>query len=116
MNYIKENSEKVGGDGVVDIDESKFGKRKFNRGHNVEDQWVFGGVARGSGKVFVVAVLDRFQKTLLLVIKEWIKPGTSAFSDCWKSYDCLTDEGFDHLKVNHSLIFVAPDSGSYKYN
>lgn len=25
---------------VVEIDESKFGKRKFNKGHHVEGQWV----------------------------------------------------------------------------
>ena len=45
LNYIEENSEKVGGDGgVMEIDESKFGKRKYNRGHSAEGQWVVGGV------------------------------------------------------------------------
>ena len=35
----------VGGpDIVVEIDESKFGKRKYHRGHRVEGSWVFGGV------------------------------------------------------------------------
>ena len=39
-----ENSEKIGGNGVeVEIDESKFGKCKYYRGHQVEGQWVFGG-------------------------------------------------------------------------
>ena len=38
------NSEKIGGNGVeVEIDESKFGKHKYYRGHRVEGQWVFGG-------------------------------------------------------------------------
>lgn len=114
LNYIEENSEKVGGDGVVvEIDESKFGKRKYHKGHRVEGQWVFGGVERGSGRVFLVAVHDRCEETLLSVIKEWIKPGTSVYSDCWKSYDCLTDEGYEHLKVNHSLTFVDPDTGCH---
>ena len=27
----------------MQIDENKFGKRKYHRGHHVEGQWVFGG-------------------------------------------------------------------------
>lgn len=34
----------IGGEGkVVEIDESKFGKRKYNVGRLIEGQWVFGG-------------------------------------------------------------------------
>ena len=37
-------SEQIGGNGIeVEIDESKFGKQKYHRGHKVEGQWVFGG-------------------------------------------------------------------------
>ena len=36
---LLENGEKLGGYGkVVQIDESKFGKRKYHRGHHVEGQ------------------------------------------------------------------------------
>ena len=30
-----------------------FGRRKYNRGHPVKGQWVFGGVERESGKTFL---------------------------------------------------------------
>ncbi|KZS00241.1 Uncharacterized protein APZ42_003546, partial [Daphnia magna] len=47
------NSEKIGGFGItVEIDESKFGKRKYYPGKRVEGVWVFGGVKRISGKCF----------------------------------------------------------------
>ena len=42
-----DNPKQIGGCGKhVEIDESKFGKRKHWRGHHVEGAWVFGGVER----------------------------------------------------------------------
>lgn len=40
-------------------------------------------------------------------------PGTTVISDCWKAYDCLRDEGYEHLKVNHNLHFKDPTSGAH---
>ena len=34
-------------------------------------------------------------------------------SDMWKAYDCLQDEGYNHLIVNYSLSFVDPDTGAH---
>ncbi|KFM72405.1 hypothetical protein X975_25370, partial [Stegodyphus mimosarum] len=102
LDYIELSTEKIGGiEKIVEIDESKFGKRKYTRGHAVERQWVFGGVERESGKLFLVALHNRSEKTLLGIIKEWLKPGTTIYSDSWKTYNCLSREGFEHLKVNH---------------
>ena len=43
----------IGGPEIeVEIDESKFGKRKYNRGRVVDGHWVFGGIERGSGECF----------------------------------------------------------------
>ena len=45
--YFLGHSAVIGGQGVeVEIDESKFGKRKYNRGRLVEGHWVFGGMER----------------------------------------------------------------------
>ncbi|KAF0746580.1 DDE Tnp IS1595 domain-containing protein [Aphis craccivora] len=91
---------------VVEIDE----------GHRVEGQWVFGGVERITGKCFLVPVERRDKNTLLELIKQWILPGTLIISDCWKSYDCLKDEGYEHLTVNHSIEFKNPDTGAHTNN
>ena len=68
----------IGGNGIeVEIDESKFGKRKYQKGHAVEGQWVFGGREKyDKTKVFMIPVHNRKQETLLPLIQKWIKPGT----------------------------------------
>ena len=50
---IQRDSEQIGGDGKeVEIDESKFGKRKNHKGKRVDGVWVFGGIERQSKKCF----------------------------------------------------------------
>ncbi|GFW51584.1 DDE_Tnp_IS1595 domain-containing protein [Trichonephila clavipes] len=51
-------------------------------------------------------------------IKSNIKEGTTIISDCWKSYDCLEDEGNlhppgNHLSVNHKMYFKDPETGAH---
>lgn len=102
-----DKSEKIGGVGnVVQIDESKVGKRKYHRGHRVEGQWVFGGIEEDSRRCFMVPVEDRSEATLLPIIKQWIEPGTLIVSDrgC-KSYSKLRELGYEHETVNHSKEF-----------
>ncbi|CAC5405116.1 unnamed protein product [Mytilus coruscus] len=114
IEILKIDSEKIGGDSViVEIDESKFGKRKYHKGRQVEGQWVFGGIERDSKKSFFATVENRTKETLLKLIKDNIKPGTTIISDCWKAYNCLGSEGFEHLKVNHSVNCVDPETGAH---
>ena len=98
---------------VGEIDESKLGRRKHHRGHPVKGQWAFGSYERGSGRVFMVPVESRDTGRLLPIIRDWIEPGTTIISDCWRAYDCLQDHGYNHLKVNHSLTFKDPDTGAH---
>ena len=97
----------------MEIDESKIGGRKYHRGHHVEGQWVFGGIDRQTGKVFLVPVEKRDQETLIPLIKSWILPHSTIISDCWKAYNVLNQEGYEHLTVNHSLHFKDPASGAH---
>jgi hypothetical protein len=88
---------------TVKIDESKFGRRKFHKGHPVKGQWVFGSVEQESGETFLVAVPDRTADTLMTIIRNWIEPGTTAISDCWGVYHDLGSQGYKHRTVNHSI-------------
>ena len=109
--------EKIGGPGViVEIDEMKLGKRKFHRGRRIEGQWCFGGIERREDKdapirCFIIPVENRTRETLLPIIQEYIEDGTTIYSDCWRAYDVLNDEGFIHQSVNHSLYFRDPNTG-----
>jgi len=46
-------------------------------------------------------------------IKKHIRPQTSIISDCWKSYDSLSVEGYIHHTVNHSKNFVDPETRAH---
>lgn len=109
-----EDVERIGGVGkFVEIDESKFGKRKFHRGRRVEGQWVFGGVERGSKKVFLTCVADRTALTLEEIIVKYVEPGTTILSDCRRAYNTerLSRLGYFHQSVNHTLHFRDPVTG-----
>ena len=54
---------KLGGTcNIIEIDESKFGRRKYNRGHHVGGVWVFGGVERRTKKIFLISVEKKTKK------------------------------------------------------
>ena len=110
-----EGTATIGGPGViVEIDESKFGKRKYHRGHHVDGAWVFGGRERDNGKKCFFEIVERRDKpTLLSIIKKRILPGSVIMSDCWKAYDCLSKEGYTHMTVNHSENFKDPETGAH---
>lgn len=107
-------SEAIGGPGIhVEIDESKFGRRKYYKGHKVDGQWIFGGrETNDKSKIFMVPVADRKGETLERLIKKYIKPGSVIHSDCWKGYTRLKKMGYQHVTVNHTKYFKDPTSGA----
>lgn len=112
FDFMVSKKEKVGGVGkILEIDETLVGKRKYNRGKRVNGQWVFGGIVRDTHEAFLVPVDKRDRATLLPIIKEYVLPGTTIYSDCWKPYDTLEEEGYPHLTVNHSKNFKDPVTG-----
>ena len=111
-----EEKGKIGGPGyTVEIDESKFGKRKYNRGRRLDGKWVFGGICRESGDCFFNIVEKRDANTLIPLIQEHILPGTTIISDCWAAYNGIEKLGlgYIHKTVNHSEHFVDPITGAH---
>jgi hypothetical protein len=104
--YMEGCSEKISGPNkTIEIDDSMFSRRKYNRGRPVKGQWVFGGVERESGRTFLVPAPDGTVYTLT-VINAWIEPGTTVISDCWAAYRDLDALGYTHRTVNHTISFV----------
>jgi transposase-like protein len=109
---LKEEDQIIGGVGiVVEVDETKLGKRKYNRGHYVDGVWVVVGIERQEkGKVFLVPVRDRSADTLHDIIKRHILPGTTINTDLWRGYRGLEELGMVHQAVNHSEAFKDPET------
>lgn len=69
--YYNQSKKIRGDDVIVEIDESKFGKRKFHKGHHVEGVWVLGLVERTiEKKILLFRVEDRSKNTLEEIIKK----------------------------------------------
>jgi len=90
-----EEEVKLGGPSIiVEIDESKFGKRKYNRGRRVKGCWVFGMIERilheggkyKAGKFVTCVVKKRNEVTLRALIERYILPGSIICSDEWAAY------------------------------
>jgi transposase-like protein len=90
------------------MDEIKLGKRKYNRSRHAASVWIFGRVERTEQKrMFVVHVRNKTAKTLLRLIKKYVKPGSIVMTDMFSSY-IKKELGLEHLTVNHSKSFKNP--------
>ena len=106
-----------GDDAIVEIDECMIVKQKYNTGRIFvgQQQWIFGGILRGTNDVFIEFVADRKRDTLFEFLKRRVKNNSLIISDSWRGYlnmgTLLNDKNFTHLQVKHSENFVNPDDG-----
>ena len=60
---MNEHHSMIGGPGrTVEIDEAKFGKKKYNRGRIVEGQWVLGGYVERQRKLSLFRLRTKLKK------------------------------------------------------
>ena len=119
VSELYNDSGSIGGHGqTVQIDESKFGKRKYNRGYMVDGHWVFGVVDEKTKQLRLNLVPDnaRTRQNMQGLIESMIKPGTRIVSDSFSSYKYLDNEPSEctHESVNHSVENVAYDEEGNK--
>jgi transposase len=93
----------LGGTGKrVEMDESGFGPttKRLGKGRK-EKTTVFGAVERG-GKVRAIVADNRKLETLVPLVKKFVLPDSTVFTDDFVSYDGLAAAGYRHRRSNHS--------------
>ena len=72
---------------VVEVDETKLRKRKYNRGYLVEGVWVIVGVeCTPQRRVSLVPVVDRSAVTIRDIPRSHVVPGSIVHTDGWRGY------------------------------
>ena len=89
-------------DGPVEIDESYFGgHRKGKRGRGAAGKVAVFGVLKRGGAVYAQMIADcRRDTTLSGVTLRWMI-GRMVYSDTFATYDTLSVEGYEHVRINH---------------
>ena len=81
-----ENQPKIGGpQSIVEIDECKIGRRKYERGRLVEGHWILGMIDRQTKEIRLEICPDnrRDSQTLVTLIQKHVAPQTTTMTDCW---------------------------------
>jgi transposase-like protein len=97
---------------IIQVDETKMGKRKYHRGHHVEGAWVIVGVElTNERKMFAEVVNDRSEATIVSVLSRHVAAESIIWTDCWRGYRNLSRIfGIQHQTVNHSQYFTDPET------
>ena len=89
-------------DGPVAIDASSFGgRRRGKRGRGAAGKVAVFGVLQRGGKVYAPMIADGTRSTLRPIIRREVAPESVAYSDTFASYDTLSVEGYEHVRINH---------------
>ena len=104
--------------GIVEVDETYIGPRfrnrrkqkrdflkrigvvKRGRGSKILQQPVFGMYQR-NGRVYIEFVSNAEKKTLQDIIRGRIELASDVYSDTWKSYKGLEQQGYNHEMLDH---------------
>lgn len=85
-------------DGVVQVDESYFGKQRYKQTQHI----VVGAKNPATGQIALRITDSRSQEPLERFIHDFIAPGSLVVTDKWWAYDELPLLGYRHESWNHS--------------
>ncbi|KAI4292760.1 hypothetical protein PAPHI01_2034 [Pancytospora philotis] len=111
---LMRGSTQLGGpDRCVQLDESYFGRRKYNAGRLQRFTWVFGAIDTTSKEFKMRVVPNRTVETLGPLIREFVARDSTVHSDKHAAYLAFFSrtEEYKHGHVNHKLNFVDPETG-----
>ncbi len=76
------------------------------------------GIGRDTCECFAVLVERRDAATPLPIIHQYIRPGTTIYSDQWAAYNNIANgpHQYIHQTVNHSQNFVDPNTLKHTQN
>lgn len=108
--------------GEVEMDEMYLGGREINKHESKKTEGtqgrstktktpIFGMVEREEGRAVVIKVDDTKTKTLMPIIKQFVKDNAHIFTDELTSYNGLSKEGYIHDVILHGLKMYSNGDG-----
>ena len=104
-------TDEVALNGEVEMDEMYLGGRDTNKheskkvagtqGRSTKTKTPIFGMIQRDGKVVAMKVENTQGATLLPIVGQFVKEGSTTYTDELSAYNGLTKEGYDHLIVNH---------------
>lgn len=109
-------------EGEVEADEMYLGGRETNKheskkvegtqGRSTKTKTpIFGMVERENGNAVVIKVEDTRAKTLMPIIKQFVKDNAHIFTDELSAYNGLSKEGYLHDVIQHGLKMFSDGNG-----
>lgn len=77
---------------------------------------VIGFIERGSGIVYTQVINRMDRRTLMPIIYMVVEDKSTIYTDSWRSFDRLPQDGYIHKKVNHRKGFKVKEPGVHTNN
>ena len=105
--FLEHYSVQIGGPNVVvHIDETPINRKHGNRSRS-NTVWVIGAVDILNKKAALKFLPSRDHVDVIPFIQDFAAPNSCIHTDSLATYRILTELGFDHHMVNHSIEFVS---------